>query len=78
MNQVNHPPHYTYGKTEVIDVIESAVISAPNPICAGLHWNTLKYLLRLWHKECSLTDALKARWYLDRLIQKIEAAAKVE
>ena len=32
---VNHPSHYTYGKFEVIDVIEDAVIHAPCPQSAG-------------------------------------------
>ena len=75
---VNHPAHYTYGKFEVIEVIEDAVIHAPCPQSAGLQWNILKYMLRLWHKKNAVQDAKKARFYLDRLIEKLEAADKME
>ena len=75
---VNHPSHYTYGKFEVIDVIEDAVIHAPGPKQAGLQWNILKYLLRLWHKGNSVQDAKKARFYLDRLIEMLEASDKMK
>ena len=73
---VNHPSHYTYGgKWEAIDIIESAVVRAPDVVVAGLHWNVLKYILRLWHKADPLQDARKARWYLDRMISFLEARA---
>jgi len=70
-NSINHPSHYTSGGQEAIDTIEDAVIDAPNAVIGGLQWNTLKYLLRLWLKENPKQDALKARWYLDRLIDKL-------
>ena len=75
---VNHPSHYTYGRFEVIDVIEDAVIHAPGPKQAGLQWNILKYLLRLWHKDNPVQDAKKARFYLDRLIEMLEASDKMK
>lgn len=70
---VNHPSHYTYGRTEVIDVLEDAVTYAPDPVAAGLQWQTLKYLLRLWHKGLPLQDARKAQWYLNRLIKRLDS-----
>ena len=68
---VNHPSHYTNGKTEVIEVIEDAVVNAPEPVVGMLQGQVLKYLLRLWLKENSLQDARKAQWYLTRLIEKL-------
>ena len=70
---VNHPPHYTAGRFEAIDVIEDAVAQAPDAVFGGCQWQALKYLLRLWGKGNALQDAQKARWYLDRLISHLEA-----
>lgn len=70
---VNHPPHYTAGPVEVIDLLEQAVATAPEPVAGALQWQALKYLNRLWLKGAALQDARKARWYLDRLIQRLEA-----
>ena len=72
-DMVNRPAHYTRGKYEAIDVIEDAVIRAPDPVRGALQWQTLKYTLRLWDKGDPLTDAKKARWYLDRLINQLES-----
>ena len=68
---VDHPSHYTSGSQEAIDTIEDAVKDAPDPVIGGLQWNALKYLLRLWLKGNPKKDALKARWYLNRLIDKL-------
>lgn len=69
---INSPSHYTRGRVEVIEIIEDAVKDASEPYDAVLQGNTLKYLLRLWVKENPLQDAKKARWYLDRLIDRLE------
>lgn len=69
---VDHPEHYNQGKVEVIDILEQAVQDAPDPISGGLLWQTLKYLLRIWYKDNMLQDAKKARWYLNRLIDRLE------
>ena len=69
---VNHPPHYTYGPVEAIDVIEAAIGNCTDPVAAHLHATALKYLLRLHHKGNALQDAQKARWYLNRLISTLE------
>lgn len=75
---VNSPSHYHYGKFEVIDVLEQAVGLAPDPIKGSLQYQSLKYMLRLWGKENSLQDAKKARWYLNRLIERMESEAEYE
>ena len=71
---VNSPAHYLTGRYEAIDVIEDAVQHAPGPVIGGLQWQILKYVFRLWHKDHPLQDALKARWYLNRLITKLEGS----
>jgi hypothetical protein len=68
---VNQPPHYTAGKIEVIEILEQTAAGAPDPVSAGLQWQTLKYLLRMWLKGNPAQDAQKARWYLDRLITRL-------
>ncbi len=73
-NMVDHPLHYTKGKTEVIDIIEDAIQDAPSVVTGMLQAQVLKYLLRLWLKENSLQDAQKAQWYLTRLIDKLDTA----
>jgi hypothetical protein len=75
---VNSPSHYQYGKFEVIDVLEEAVRLAPDPVKGSLQYQVLKYMMRLWGKENPLQDAKKSRWYLDRLIEKMEAEAEYE
>ena len=69
---VNSPPHYKYGKFEVIEILEEAVAQAPDPVKGSLQYQVLKYLLRMWDKENPLQDAQKSRWYLHRLIDKLE------
>lgn len=69
---VNHPPHYTAGRFEAIDVIEDAVQHAPDAVLGALQWQALKYLLRMWGKGNPQQDAAKAQWYLSRLIAKLE------
>jgi len=71
---VNSPAHYTRGKTEAIEVIEDAIQDAPTPAEGLLQGQVLKYILRMWLKEKPLQDASKARWYLNRLISKLEEA----
>lgn len=64
---VNHPPHYKSDSgIESIDVIEGF----------GLNFrlgNTVKYILRHDKKGKPLEDLKKARWYLDREIEKLES-----
>lgn len=70
-DRVNSPSHYTYGKTEAIDVIEEAIQEAPSVKAGMLQAQVLKYLLRLWHKDNPSEDAKKAQWYLKRLVDSL-------
>ena len=70
-DRVNSPSHYTAGRTEAIDVIEDSIKDAVSVESGFLHAQVLKYLLRLWLKDNPVEDAKKARWYLNRLIDKL-------
>jgi hypothetical protein len=69
-DMVNHPSHYTSGAIECIDAIEAAVegLEPQEAICVA---NVLKYVWRFKRKN-GQQDLLKAKWYLDRLIEKQE------
>ena len=69
-DQVNHPAHYRQGRVEAIDVIEDVVAGAPEPVLGYLVGQTLKYLLRAWHKDNTTQDLQKAAWYLNRAIDR--------
>ena len=72
---INSPSHYSAGRRfEVIDVLEDWCARCPDPVQAALLFNCLKYLGRLYDKnKTPVTDAKKARWYLERLIKRIES-----
>lgn len=65
MSTIDHPAHYNMGKIEVIDAIEDWQLD----FCLG---NAVKYIARAKHKGSELEDLKKARWYLDRAIQRLE------
>lgn len=66
---VNHPQHYGGADNpyEAIKVVEAWDLG----FCLG---NTVKYISRAGKKTPNpLEDLKKAKWYLDREIQKLEA-----
>lgn len=65
---VNHPSHYNTGSIEVIDAIEDWRLG----FSLG---NAVKYIARAAHKGKMIEDLKKARWYLDREIQRLEREA---
>lgn len=61
-DMVNHPPHYTTGRIEVIDFIEDK----------GFEYhegNAIKYISRAKLKGNRIEDLEKAVWYLQRKIK---------
>jgi hypothetical protein len=62
---INHPPHYTKGGIEAIEVIEAWELG----FCLG---NVLKYIARAGRKGAKIECLRKARWYLDREISRME------
>ena len=72
-DNVNHPSHYCDGKIEVIDFIEDKKL--------GYHLgNVVKYVSRAGKKcpDKEIEDLKKARWYLNRYIEKLEATNEKE
>lgn len=65
---VNHPPHYTKGKLETIEIIEEIVASYPDAVIGGCIWQVIKYIDRAPHKGNLLEDLKKAQWYLNRAV----------
>jgi hypothetical protein len=59
---INHPPHYTQGKIEPIEVIEDWNL----PYHLG---NVVKYIARYKYKGDPIENLKKAQWYLDRYLE---------
>lgn len=70
-DMVNHPPHYTVGKIEVIDFIIDQEFGY-------LDGQIIKYVSRYRHKGSSIEDLKKAQFYLQRLIKEISSDNKEE
>lgn len=75
---VNQPPHYNSSSIECIDAMAAMAAGTDMAPHAAYCWqNSFKYLWRFPYKhqtvKGSLTDLKKCRYYLDRLIQQIEA-----
>lgn len=68
VDAVNHPAHYTAGQIECIDALESATtgLCGIEAICTA---NAIKYLWR-WKLKNGVQDLEKAKWYIDKLIEK--------
>ena len=63
--KVNHPSHYNQG-IEAIDIIESW----------GLNFslgNAIKYILRAPYKDKQIEDLEKAKWYIEREINRVKS-----
>lgn len=64
-DMVNSPAHYIVGGVETIDFIEAKGL--------GYHLgNCIKYISRADYKGDRLEDLKKARWYLQREIDRLE------
>jgi hypothetical protein len=63
---VNKPAHYTFGYFEVIEVLQDWFPKNP------LLWQVGKYIARADHKGNALQDLRKARYYLQREIDRLE------
>jgi hypothetical protein len=65
-DNVNHPVHYKTGGIETIDFIEAKKLN--------YHLgNVVKYISRAAHKGNASEDLAKARWYLNRAIEKAQS-----
>lgn len=70
---INHPSHYNQGSIECIDAMEEATknLKGAEAVCTS---NIIRYTWR-WKDKNGIEDLKKARWYLDRLIAKVEKDA---
>lgn len=72
-DMVDKPPHYNTAGIECIDAMEAMVSGINVPSHEAYLWqNIFKYLWRWPYKKKPVEDLKKARWYLDRLIAKVE------
>ncbi|QHJ78088.1 MAG: hypothetical protein [Caudoviricetes sp.] len=67
---VNNPSHYANSTVECIDAIEASM--SPEAFKGFLKGNVQKYMWRYEKKIAPAEDLKKARWYLDRLISKVD------
>ena len=73
-DNVNNPSHYQSEnqKIECIEAIEASLgLDGFQSYCVG---NVMKYIWRWKHKN-GVEDLKKARWYLDKLIEKAEMSS---
>ena len=68
-DEVNHPSHYTQGAVECIDALEASM--TPEEFRGYLKGCQMKYMWR-YRMKGGLKDLKKSRWYLDKLISKVE------
>lgn len=74
MDNVNKPVHYTQGRIECIDALE-ALVADKSPEEAILVANIVKYVWRYKRKD-GMQDLNKARWYLERLMERVALEAE--
>jgi hypothetical protein len=70
IDNVNSPAHYGNGSIECIDYIEDFL--NPDEFQGYLRGNIAKYLHR-WPYKNGTEDLKKAQWYLNKLIETMEA-----
>jgi len=68
-DNVNNPSHYNKGGLECIEAITEATknLKGIEAVCVA---NVIKYIWR-WKEKNGKEDLLKAKWYLERLIDGI-------
>lgn len=69
---VNHPPHYTHGGIECIDALNAMMQGYKTADTGALAWQIVKYIWRAPLKGNMAQDIRKAKFYLDRLLAKVE------
>jgi len=66
VDTVNHPPHYTVGGIETLEVISAKLTK--EQYLGYLLGNVMKYVMRHNYKDKPVEDLRKARFYLERAI----------
>ncbi len=68
-DMVNSPKHYRMQGVEAIDILEMSMTE--EEFLGYLKGNVSKYLLRYKYKSKPKEDLQKAKWYIEKLIEKI-------
>lgn len=76
-DMINNPPHYQLREGyEVYDLRQDLATKAQGlcvPYDLYSDWDrAIEYLLRCWEKN-EIEDIKKAKWYINKLIEKIES-----
>ena len=72
-DMVNSPSHYTKGGIECIDAMKSMVHGAVVSAFVSYCWlASFKYLWRWHYKGKPIQDLEKARWYINKMIEKLK------
>tara|TARA_Y100001951_G_C11141931_1_gene184183 strand:+ start:204 stop:491 length:288 start_codon:yes stop_codon:yes gene_type:complete len=66
LDAVNHPPHYTVGGIETLEVISAKLTK--DQYLGYLLGNVMKYVMRHNYKGKPIEDLRKAGFYLERAI----------
>jgi hypothetical protein len=70
MNDITKPKHYTQGSIECLDAIDAML--GKDKMKDFYRTQVVKYMWRLPHKGSPKKDALKAKFYLDKLIDGLD------
>ena len=70
MDEITKPKHYTQGKAECLDAIDSVFEESSR--IDFYRTQIVKYMWRFRDKDDSLKDTKKAQFYLGRRIEKLE------
>jgi hypothetical protein len=73
-DNVNKPPHYNHAGIECIESIHAAL--TPEEFRGYIKGNNMKYTWRENYKNKD-EDLLKARWYLNYYLEKLDATQSV-
>lgn len=66
-DSISHPSHYTFGKVESIDLMES--VEGRKAVADFCICNCWKYLYRHNHKNNDISDMRKLVWYANKYIE---------
>ena len=69
MDEITKPKHYTQGTVECLDALDSMFEESSR--IDFYRSQIVKYIWRLRDKGAPLKDVQKARFYIDRLIEKL-------
>lgn len=71
LDQVNHPAHYTQGDIECWDAMKACM--SEQEFAGYLRGCAIKYLWRCTDKGTFTQDLQKARAYVDKLVELVDA-----